>query len=136
MTSQTYLILLVGLALLFYLMILRPQRRAKAQREQMLAALVPGAEVITAGGIHGTIVEVADGLLELEVADGVVLRVDARAVAEVVPEEADDDDDEDESDDEDEFEGDDEDDLEAGDEGDFEDEDSVEGDGSAGETRP
>jgi preprotein translocase subunit YajC len=101
MTSQTYLILLVGLVLLFYLMILRPQRRAKAQREQMLSALVPGTRVITAGGIHGTILEVDEGVLDLEVAEGVVLQVDPRAVAEVVPEDEDEDEDEDDEGDED-----------------------------------
>lgn len=130
MTSQTYLILLVGLGLLFYLMILRPQRRAKAQREQMLAALVPGAEVITAGGIHGTIVEVSEGVLELEVSEGIVLRVDSRAVAEIVPDDQDDDDDDDDELEDDE---DGEDELEDGDEFEHDATDDAE---DAEETRP
>jgi preprotein translocase subunit YajC len=99
-TTQTYLFLLVGLAVLFYMLVLRPQRRVKAQREQLLASLRPGADVITAGGIHGTIVSLDDGELDLEVADGVVLRVDPRAIAEVLADE--DEDDEDGYDDEDE----------------------------------
>lgn len=73
------IVLLVFFVLLWVLFILPQQRRVKAQ-EAFVAALQVGDEVITAGGIHGTIVELVEGSVRLEVADGVVLTMARGAI--------------------------------------------------------
>ncbi len=85
---QTYILLLLVMAALFYFMILRPQQRAKREKQALLDALQVGAEISTIGGIYGRVAGLRDEDLDLEIADGVVLRVDRRAVATIVPDQA------------------------------------------------
>ena len=51
----------------------------------MIAALKPGDEVITVGGIYGDVVEVEDDRVALEIAEDVEIEVAKRAIASVVP---------------------------------------------------
>jgi preprotein translocase subunit YajC len=76
---------LVALALLFWFFILRPQRRRSQEQAALWAALEPGSEVVTTGGIYGRITAVDDESVQLEVAPDTVLRVDRRAIARRVP---------------------------------------------------
>ena len=84
MNSQIILIF-AAMAAIFYLLILRPQQRAKRAKQQMAAELREGAEILTDGGIFGTIAALRDDDFDLEIADGVVLRMDRRAIATVIP---------------------------------------------------
>jgi preprotein translocase subunit YajC len=86
--------LLLAFAALYFVLI-RPQRRRRLEQEQRLSAIEPGAEVLTAGGIYGTVVSTADDEVTVEIAPGTEVRVARRAIAGVVPQ---DDDDEDEPD--------------------------------------
>jgi preprotein translocase subunit YajC len=72
---------LVALALLFWLFILRPQRRRTAQQTALWSGLEPGQEVVTLGGLHGRIQSLDEDSVWLEVAPNTVVRVDRRAVA-------------------------------------------------------
>ena len=65
---------LVFLALMWFLLI-RPQQQRVRRQQELVASLVVGDEVITAGGILGRIVALDDDEASLEVAPGVVLRV-------------------------------------------------------------
>jgi preprotein translocase subunit YajC len=69
------------LAVAFFILIVRPQRRQMAARRALIASLEVGDEVITAGGIFGTILEISDTDLRIEVARGVVLKVAREAVS-------------------------------------------------------
>ncbi len=95
---QTYLLLFVAMAAIFYFLILRPQQRAKRAKAELMSALTEGSEILTVGGIYGTVVKLRDEDMDLEIAEGVVMRIDRRALATVIPV-ATDDDDEDEDDD-------------------------------------
>ena len=95
---QTYLLLFVAMAAIFYFLILRPQQRAKRAKAELMSALTEGSEILTVGGIYGTVIELRDEDMDLEIAEGVVMRIDRRALATVIPV-ATDDDDEDEDDD-------------------------------------
>ena len=75
---------LIGFAL--WLLILRPVRRQKAQRIQVTERLKPGVRVMLTSGLLGTLVEVADDELVLDVGNGVHLRYVTRAVATVLDE--------------------------------------------------
>ena len=54
---QTYLLLFVAMAAIFYLLILRPQQRAKKAKAEMAQALEIGSDVLTVGGIYGSVAE-------------------------------------------------------------------------------
>jgi len=82
--SPVGLILIAFLFGGFWLLVVRPQRRAKTRRADMVAALGVGSEVVTVGGIYGTVHELADDTIDLEVANGVICRFDRRAVAYIV----------------------------------------------------
>jgi preprotein translocase subunit YajC len=77
---------LVLLALVFFLLIIRPMRERQKQFtavKRMQDALQPGARVMITSGIHGTIRTLEDDTIGLEVAPGVVITVARAAVAEV-----------------------------------------------------
>ena len=85
---MSFVIVIVVLLFLLWLLLIRPQRRRGQQQLLMQDALRKGDEVITAGGLHGTVVSIEDDVLEIEIAKGTVARLDRRAVAAVVsPEE-------------------------------------------------
>lgn len=78
---EAILIYLALLAVAFFLLIVRPQRRQLAARRALIDSLTVGDEIITAGGIYGTIREVGEQTIEVEVADGVVLHLAREAVS-------------------------------------------------------
>jgi preprotein translocase subunit YajC len=78
MIALLYLVLLV---LAFFLLVVLPQRRQLAAHRALVASLEVGDEIITTGGIHGTIRAIEETVLRVEVADGVVLRLARGAVA-------------------------------------------------------
>ena len=85
------LALLLTFALMWVLLIL-PQQRRMRQHQAVIASLRAGDEVVTAGGVYGTIVSVDEDTLAVEVAPGVVLRVLRNAVSQRIgPDEEDDD---------------------------------------------
>jgi preprotein translocase subunit YajC len=79
------LLLLVGLFALMYFMVIRPQSQRRKQMQQMQESVTPGAQVITIGGLHGTVVEVDDETVTLEVAPGVTNRYSRGAIGKIAP---------------------------------------------------
>jgi preprotein translocase subunit YajC len=75
------------IAVAFFLLIVLPQRRRTAAHRALLASLKVGDEVVTIGGILGTIREIDDQRIELEVADGVVITLARNAIAQVTTDE-------------------------------------------------
>lgn len=76
-----YVIVLVALFALMWLLLIRPQRRRAAEQAQMQDHLRAGEEILTAGGIHGTIKAIEGDIVHVEIAPGTLVRVDRRAVA-------------------------------------------------------
>ena len=72
-------------------LLILPQQRRMRQHQAVVASLRAGDEVVTAGGVYGTITSVDEDTLAVEVAPGVVLRVLRSAVSQRVgpPEEDD-----------------------------------------------
>lgn len=71
----------VLLAAVFYLFVVRPQRRQIAAHRALVARLDVGDEVITAGGVYGTVRALHEESIELEIADGVVITLARGAIA-------------------------------------------------------
>ncbi len=68
-------------ALIFYFFIIRPQKKQQKQHDNMLASINRGDQVETVGGFIGTIREVRDDSFQLEISDGVRVRILKSAVA-------------------------------------------------------
>jgi preprotein translocase subunit YajC len=98
---------LIAMFGLMWLLLIRPQQRRVRQHQAVVAALQAGDEVITAGGIHGTVTDVEDDTVLIEISPDVIVRVLTGAISQRLtpPEELDQ---EDELDDEDDAEDDDE----------------------------
>lgn len=75
--------LILIFAIMYFLMIRPQQKRAKQHRE-MVAALKKGDHIVTQGGIIGKVAAVRDDELEVEIANGVRVRVVRGTVAQVV----------------------------------------------------
>jgi preprotein translocase subunit YajC len=78
------LIYFAVLAVAFFLLIVRPQRRRAQAHRLFVAALEVGDEVMTTGGILGTVRSLDDDLVELEIAPGTVIRVARMAITQPV----------------------------------------------------
>ena len=84
MPELVTLLPLVGIALLFWLLIVRPQSRRQKALRALQESLSVGDQVLLAAGLFGTIRTIEDNRVGLEVADGVVVRAARGAIVEVV----------------------------------------------------
>lgn len=69
-----------------YFLLIRPQMKQQRELAQMQAKLKKNDEVVTTGGIHGTIANIKDRTVTLRVDDNVRLEVDKTAVTRLVKE--------------------------------------------------
>lgn len=76
---------LILIFVVFYFLLIRPQSKKAKEHREMVAALAKGDEVVTSGGLLGRISKVGDNFVELEVADGVTVKVQRPAVANLMP---------------------------------------------------
>ena len=75
---------IILIAVMYFLMI-RPQMKRQKEHRSMLEKLGNGDEVITNGGVAGTVREIGEHFITVEVADNVRLRVQKGAIANVLP---------------------------------------------------
>ncbi|MDA8016411.1 MAG: preprotein translocase subunit YajC [Thermoanaerobaculia bacterium] len=66
---------------IFYFILWRPAQKKQREHQEMLNAIKKGDKVITNGGIYGKVTKVDDGVVVLEVADNLRIRVSRRAIA-------------------------------------------------------
>jgi preprotein translocase subunit YajC len=81
----SYIFILVLLAV-FWFMLIRPQRRRQLESQRLLESLAVGKEIVTAGGLYGTITALDDDEARVEIADGIEVRIAKRAIAGVLSE--------------------------------------------------
>jgi len=80
-----YIFILVLLVLMWFILI-RPQRRRQLETQRLQDSLAVGKEIVTAGGLYGTVTALEDDEARVEIADGVEVRVAKRAIAAVLSE--------------------------------------------------
>ena len=68
-----------------YFLMIRPQMKRAKEHKAMLEKLSRGDEVITNGGIAGTVTDLGDSFVTVEIADNVRIRVQKGAIANVLP---------------------------------------------------
>lgn len=76
---------LVLMLVVFYFLMIRPQQKRMKEHTAMVAALKKGDEVVTNGGLGGTITKVGDSYMMMRVADNVEVSVQKAAVAALLP---------------------------------------------------
>lgn len=82
--------ILIGIApwllifVIFYVLMIRPQQQRVKQHQAAIAAIKKGDEVVTGGGIRGRVTKVTDDEAEIEIAQGVKVRVIKSTLTHVV----------------------------------------------------
>lgn len=80
------LVPMVAMMLIFYLLVLGPQRRHQKKLEQLRASLKTGDKVVTTSGIFGTVVGLEADSVHLRIADQVRVKILRSAIAGIQPE--------------------------------------------------
>jgi len=79
--SLTAMIPFILVFVIFYFLLIRPQRLKQRKHQEMVEELKPGDKVITAGGIHGTVMGVQKDKIELKVAANVKVDIAKNSIA-------------------------------------------------------
>jgi preprotein translocase subunit YajC len=74
------LIFLAAMIAVFWFLLIRPQRQRQAAHRNLIAQLAPGDEVVTAGGMIGTLRSIEEDHLAVEIAPGTEVRIAKEAV--------------------------------------------------------
>jgi len=69
---------------IFYLLMIRPQQRRVKEHQAAIAAVKKGDDVVTGGGIRGRVTKVTDDEAEVEIAQGVKIRVVKSTISQVL----------------------------------------------------
>lgn len=69
---------------IFYVLLIRPQQKRASDHQKAIAAIKKGDEVVTGGGIRGKVTKVSDDEAEVEIAQGVRVRVVKATLSQVV----------------------------------------------------
>lgn len=72
---------LVLMFAIFYFLLIRPQQKKAKEHKALLESIKKGDSVVTASGIFGKIMAVEDGIVSLEVATGVVIKIGKEHIA-------------------------------------------------------
>jgi len=79
------LLFIGGMFVLFYLILWRPQSKRAKEHRELISSISKGDEVMTSGGILGKVTAVNDDYLAMEVAEGVVLKIQKSSIAAALP---------------------------------------------------
>ena len=76
--GMSFIIMMVAIFAIMYFFMIRPQQKRQKEIQNFQNSLAEGTEVITGGGIYGTVkkIDLATGIIEVKIADGVVIKVD------------------------------------------------------------
>jgi preprotein translocase subunit YajC len=80
---------LVLLLAVLYVLMIRPQRRRQMDHQRMIEGAGVGEDVLTTGGIYGTVVDADGDDIVVEIADGVTVHMTRKGIAAVLPPEED-----------------------------------------------
>lgn len=76
---------LVLFGVIFYFLLIRPQAKRQKEHRKMVEALTKGDEIISMGGIAGRITDIGENFAQVEVADGVQVKIRRAAIESVLP---------------------------------------------------
>ena len=76
---------MILIMVMFYFILIRPQRKQQKAQEKMRKSLGKGDKVVSIGGIHGLVTGMTDKTVSVKVADGISMKFDRSAIASVDP---------------------------------------------------
>tara|TARA_B100000925_G_scaffold145040_1_gene108599 strand:+ start:9624 stop:10037 length:414 start_codon:yes stop_codon:yes gene_type:complete len=76
---------MILIMVMFYFILIRPQRKQQKAQEEMRKTLGKGDKVVSIGGIHGLVTGMTDKTVSVKVSDGISLKFDRSAIASVDP---------------------------------------------------
>ncbi len=82
---MSFLIVMALLLVVMYVMMIRPQRRRQQEQQSMIEGAGVGDDVLTTGGIYGTVKEAEGDDIVVEIADGLSVHMTRRGIAAVLP---------------------------------------------------
>ncbi|MBF0287974.1 MAG: preprotein translocase subunit YajC [SAR324 cluster bacterium] len=68
----------------FYFLLIRPQQKKQKAHQNMLNELKKGDQIVTNGGIHGTVYKLGDSVITIEIADKVKIQLDRPQIARII----------------------------------------------------
>jgi preprotein translocase subunit YajC len=76
--SISFIIMMVAIFAIMYFFMIKPQQKRQKEIQNFQNSLQEGTPVLTGGGIYGTVkkIDLATGVIEVKIADGVVIKVD------------------------------------------------------------
>ncbi len=77
-SSMSMILMMVAIFAIMYFFMIRPQQKKQKEIQKFQNSLAEGAQVVTGGGIYGTVkkIDLVANIVEVEIARGVVVRVD------------------------------------------------------------
>lgn len=87
-----FLIVMMLLLGVMYVLMIRPQRRRQQDHQSMIESAGVGEDVLTTGGIYGTVVQAEGDDIVVEIAEGITVHMTRRGIAAVLPPEEDEED--------------------------------------------
>ena len=77
-SMTSFVIMMVAIFAIMYFFMIRPQQKRQKETQNFQNNLTEGTPVVTGGGIYGTVkkIDLAAGIIEVKIADGVVIKVD------------------------------------------------------------
>lgn len=85
---MNFLIIMVLLLAVMYVLMIRPQRQRQRQQQSMIEGASVGDDVLTTGGIYGTVTKAEGDDIVVEIAEGLEVHMTRRGIAAVLPPEA------------------------------------------------
>ncbi len=79
------LVLPIGMIVLLYFLMIRPQMKRQKEHKKLVESLAKGDEVQTDGGLMGKVTELGDNFAEIEIADGVGVKIRRQSISGVMP---------------------------------------------------
>ena len=70
---------------IFYFLLIRPQQKRQKEHKDLISKLAVGDEVVTAGGVLGKVTDLGDSFVHVEIADGVMIKVQRQTIGAVMP---------------------------------------------------
>lgn len=76
---------IIGMILIFWFLIIRPQMKRQKEHQQKIAGIKKGDQVVTAGGLIGKVMKVDDTYAEIELAQGVRVKAVKSTIGDIIP---------------------------------------------------
>lgn len=79
----SFVVPMIFVGLIFYFVLIKPQKKQHEETQKMRDSLEEGANVITSSGIHGTVKKIKDDIVTLQIADNVRIKINRASIGKV-----------------------------------------------------